>query len=411
MRIYLQKKDERNAFEIFALCALIFLPSINNFINSILQVGMGMNTTGLTETVYVFMLILSLWGFLRNCINNNKLLLFSGFLLILMALSYIIYPEIRPDIYGDPIDLIYNPINVTTFFCIPILFIASSIQDYGELFASMLKWSVLTVVLGVITLWQCVFVAGETLQYMVFSYAILTSICVCFEGYFLEKKKRYLICGILGFVSMFMCGARGAVLAFLIYIVLRVVFFNPTSNNGTRITVLGISIVVLLITLLFYDNIVFGIDALLDSIGIESRFLERLIEGSLLEDRSRSELSNMFVEAIKHNPFGYGALGDRYVTYAFGRAGGATYLHNLFLELICDFGLFIGPIIIVVLIYNLVRALFSKRDAAITRVLWCLVPCGFIQLMFSGSFWTLKEFWVIVVILYGSAKLRRERDF
>ena len=84
MRIYLHRKDERNTFEIFALCALIFLPSINNFINSILQLGMGMNTTGLTETVYVFMLILSLWGFLRNCINNNKLLLFSGLLLVLM---------------------------------------------------------------------------------------------------------------------------------------------------------------------------------------------------------------------------------------------------------------------------------------------------------------------------------------
>lgn len=409
MRIYLHKKGEKTNFEIFALCALIFLPSINNFINSILQLGMGMNTTGLTETVYVFMLAVSLLGFLKNCVGNNKLLLFSGLLLILMLVSYGIYPEIRPDIYGDPIDLIYNPINVTAFFCIPIMFIASSIQDYGKLFASMLKWSMLTVILGVITLWQCVFVAGETLQYMVFSYAILTSICVCFEGYFLEKKKRYLICGVLGFFSMFMCGARGAVLAFLIYIVLRVVFFNPTSSNITRIAIIGVSIVTLLITLLFYDNIVFGIDALLDSIGIESRFLERLMEGSLLEDKGRTELSNMFVEAVKHNPFGYGAFGDRYIIALYNWERD-TYLHNLFLELICDFGLFIGPILIVVLMYNLFKGLFSKRDASITRVLWCLVPCGFIQLMFSGSFWTLREFWVIIVLLYSSAKLRRERE-
>ncbi len=370
---------------------------------------MGMNTTGLTETVYVFMLALSLLGFLRNCINNNKLLLFSGLLLILMTLSYIIYPEIRPDIYGDPIDLIYNPINVTTFFCIPILFIASSIQDYGKLFAGMLKWSAFTVILGVITLWQCVFVAGETLQYMVFSYAILTPICVCFEGYFLEKKKRYLICGILGFVSMFMCGARGAVLAFLIYIVLRVVFFNPTTNNGTRIMVLGTSIVILLITLLFYDNIVLGIDALLDSIGIESRFLERLMEGSLLEDKGRRGLLDIFIKAIKANPLGYGVFGDRYIISSFSWERD-TYLHNLFLELICDFGIFFGTGLIIALVYNLIKSLFNKNDSEINRVLWCLIPCGFIQLMFSGSFWTLKEFWIIVIILYKSAKLRNKRD-
>lgn len=403
------KKTKDEKIGIFALCVLVFLPNINTFVNCFFQLGLEVATDGLTEVVYIFMLFISFMGLIRFFGKDKKLFALALIIMGMLFLSYNIYPSIRDTIYGNPVDLIYNPINVVTFYCIPIMFIAYSIDNYDRLFVNMLWWSVCTLTVGLITFYYCTFIAEVTLQYMIFSYALLTSICVCFEGWFLKKNVLYLVLGILGSIAILICGARGAVISVLVYLLLRIVFGLRSKNTIIKYSVIILLVCCVLLLNIDYENLLMKIDSLLGNMGIESRFFSSLLSSSLFEDEGRTKLSDIFVQAIKENPFGYGAFGDRYATYKLGWEK-PIYLHNLFLEIICDFGIFLGPLIIVWIVINLLRCLFASRNSDAVRILWCLVPFGIIQLMFSSSFWEIKEFWIILIITYKIMKSKRKKQ-
>ena len=53
----------------FALCAIIFLPAINNFLNCILQIALDLSANGITEIVYVFMFCL----FSKTVLGKKKM--------------------------------------------------------------------------------------------------------------------------------------------------------------------------------------------------------------------------------------------------------------------------------------------------------------------------------------------------
>jgi hypothetical protein len=66
------------------------------------------------------------------------------------------------------------------------------------------------------------FIVGIELQYMVYSYFMLISICVCFEHAILKHAVSDWLIAILGTVCIVMCGARGAVVSLVLFFGVRV---------------------------------------------------------------------------------------------------------------------------------------------------------------------------------------------
>ncbi len=393
-------KCERESKEIvFALCCLMFIPSLNNFLNSFLQIGLSLKIEILTPIAYIFMAFVSAF-ILYKYIFRRRIFVFSFLALLLgTVISYCIYPEIRSVIYSSPVDLVYSPINKLFFFCVPALIGAVCLTDHDRLFRSMRNWGRLSVVLGVITYIFVFFVFGKTLQYMVFSYFMLLPICVCFEHAGVNGSKLDLLIAITGSVSIVLCGARGAVVSLILYFIARIILTGFGRWNKMKVLTLFASLFLVVLLLAFYEDILIMISDLLKSFGINSRFLTYLVEGALLDGTGRSTITGAVFNGLMNNPLGYGLFGDRYVvgTFGFGRY---TYSHSIITELLCDFGIVAGSVIVVVLALYMIRYLVSIRGKREVNLMLALIPYGVFQLLFSSSFLENIVFFIIIGLCF-----------
>ena len=116
-----------------------------------------------------------------------------------------------------------------------------------------------------------------------------------------------------------------------------------------------------------------------EDIGFSTRVFDMFLQGAFVESEGRELLYSKIIDAIKENPIiGYGLMGDRPII--------GFYVHNLFLEVLCHFGVALGSIILLLIVGIPCRALSKcrKTDAFVfILMLMCIV---FVKLMFSGSY-------------------------
>ena len=118
---------------------------------------------------------------------------------------------------------------------------------------------------------------------MVYSYFMLLPICVCFEHAKDTGSKVDGLISLAGSVSIVMCGARGAVVSLIMYFALG--FVLSISRRITRKQLVQLLLIVaLLLALLFaYEQVLSAVADLFDRLGIDSRFITRLADDTLLE--------------------------------------------------------------------------------------------------------------------------------
>ena len=399
LKFFGSKSELREKSIMFSLCALIFLPSINNFINSTMQQFLGIEIGILTPVVYIFMAFLSVFVLYRYTLSQKKFFVILFFFLISVIISYILYPEIRDIIYNSPVDLVYSPVNKLMFYCIPALGGITCLSDYNELFRKMRVWGLITIGIGSISYVLVSFIAGEVVQYMVFSYFMLVPICVCYEYARIEDSVLDLIFAIIGTVCILMCGARGTCIALILYFIVRGFGINIRKVRTKSVINFIMLIVSLTAVFLFYDDLLMLISSFLDSIGVDSRFITKLAEGVLLDDNGRNKLSIAIWKGLMDNPLGYGIFGDRYVTGAFG-SGRYTYSHSIISELLCDFGLVLGLVLLIVIFWRILKTVFYSEDDRERGLLLSLLPYGLFQLFFSSSCFENIPFFIILGLCF-----------
>ena len=400
-----QYGDSKEKYISFSLCSLLFIPSLNNFVSCILQIGLSIDFQFLTPIMYIFMAMCNVL-FLYGCIFKHKLLFaFSVIILLGCILSYFIYPEIRSSLYGSPIDLVYAPLNKVFYFCIPAMIGIANISRYDLLFKSIKSWARVTVAVGIFTYMFVCLIKGESLQYMVYSYHMLISICACFMDCEYKRKGDFIL-ALFGSACILACGARGAVVSLLLF--LCVLCFSTINRKMSRrsILLIVVQVVLLLICVFFFERIVAFVISFFEQNGIESRFLNSLVNGSLFEGSGRENISDAIIRSIKNNPFGYGFFGDRYATLHFG-IGKVYYAHNLILELLCDFGIVVGLLILLGFTFRLLKIMYYNRGSYINKTIVVLLPYGVFQLMFSSSYLECAPFFMIVGILFFSKQIKR----
>ncbi|GAG27707.1 unnamed protein product, partial [marine sediment metagenome] len=97
-----------------------------------------------------------------------------------------------------------------------------------------------------------------------------------------------------------------------------------------------------------------------------------------------------FKEIVNKPLLGIGIEGDVRL------AGG--YAHNLFLELLADFGIIFGTIIIIILLFLIIKSLLTKNKEKY-RMIIIWLSLGFVSLMFSGTYMDTIGFWIFLGLL------------
>lgn len=89
--------------------------------------------------------------------------------------------------------------------------------------------------------------------------------------------------------------------------------------------------------------------------------------------------------------FGIGIGGDRYIL-------NGAYSHNIFIEIIANFGIFIGGIIIILIFICIIKALLQKNSLNYSIIaIWLCI--GFVHFMVSNSYIVDMRFWIFLGVL------------
>jgi len=99
----------------------------------------------------------------------------------------------------------------------------------------------------------------------------------------------------------------------------------------------------------------------------------------------------------------------RYMDIA-GNISFTNYAHNIIVELFHEFGLFIGTIINLIIIMQVLNSFFSLRNSSFeTKSLYIIfVPTTYIMMLFSGSMFSLFQFWVMLGLIINFNKNKRK---
>ena len=245
------------------------------------------------------------------------------------------------------------------------------------------------------------FVGGDEVNYMTYSYNQLLAGGVCAVYGYKYKRVWPFLLSIVSVLLIFMGGARGTLLCmFLLYLIL---ILHPGSLKKMFITSL-LALLFVFAGPLLINKTLWALGDVVSSLGGFSRTLYMITEGDLFDADGRDEINTFIIDAIKENPLGYGLLGDRYVLQQHRYKG---YAHNIILEIICDYGVIIGVVLVIALIYLLI-SIFLKGGK--NEYMYCFisfVPAGFIMLFLSGSFLQSFVFWAMLGMLVNPMKLKR----
>lgn len=271
-------------------------------------------------------------------------------------------------LYGD---LLNNPIYVFLVYGLLIYMLSREITDYYLFYRFSVNLSVVIIFFSSIT-FIVNFKNQIEFDYMSFSYNLLPFVLLLI---FNKNHNMYLkIITFIGFLLIFFSGARGA----LIFGLLGYVWSIFSRKNKTYFSILvSLSLLIFLLILgFYYDSFIEIINSMLLVFDIQSRNINYLVEGIFLSDSGRISIALSLLNNI--SLLGQGIFGDRVLL-------SGTYAHNLIIEILYQFGVIFGTVIIIML-FSIISMGFIKSYGPLKSILKVLLITGFLKLMISGSY-------------------------
>ncbi|WP_077369206.1 O-antigen ligase family protein [Anaerosalibacter sp. Marseille-P3206] len=273
------------------------------------------------------------------------------------------------------------------FTSLPSLIYSYSINDWNVLKDVMKKTSLIVFIVGFI-IGVLVFSnrASVGTYSMSLSYYMLLPTIVYMDKIIEKFNFKSLIVVLISLLIILAVGSRGAIMCIGVFIILK--FITTKKKLNFKTILMYLIIIALIITfLLFLDTILENLYNFLLRFGIHSRSIQLFLQDDL-HLSGRDYLYKRMVDETKANPlFGIGLAGDRAIMNG--------YVHNLILELIGNFGLIVGVLIITFLGVITFKVLFSKNKkvSGFMAIWFCI---GVVHLMVSSSYLIDFKFWIFL---------------
>ena len=228
---------------------------------------------------------------------------------------------------------------------VPIGLCIASVKNFPVLVKSMEVMSIIAAVIGI--LYGAMYLSGRILldnYSMAFSYSILFPTIILIA----RKKIVWKFLAILLMIEMLAIGSRGALLLSITFWLFTIVW-----KNLSLIKCIVWTICIYVGYKLLFHPVISIVADIFDSFGVNSRTLRLLLDNELIEhDSGRNVLYQHTWELINQNPFfGNGVWADRQHL--------GIYCHNIFLELLLDYG-YIGTFVILSVIILFQLRIFTK---------------------------------------------------
>lgn len=194
---------------------------------------------------------------------------------------------------------------------------------------------------------------------------------------------------LIGITMIVLGGSRGPLLCIAIFVAVYLIMRIADEKLIIKLVMAAVIGILGLIVYSNFNHIINIITNIMEQIGFTSRTLMMLLEGNVADDNGRQRIWNAAIQMIKDNPLGYGALGTRHIIYNYHDVG---HCHQIFLEILVDFGVIIGGILILFFLINTFR-IFTLNTIGKWRNVFLIFFARAFQLMLSGTYWHVASFW------------------
>lgn len=220
------------------------------------------------------------------------------------------------------------------------------------------------------------------------AYKFLPHLCLVF-GYVIKKPTiTNIAIFAFGVFITFSLGTRGVILCLGIYIVLTMLFVRNFKHPF-----LFFFCAIGFILLLVYGGIFDILYSFAEKNGLSLRIFDKMKNGEITSGSGRDLIAERVWQFIWVFPIGgAGLFADRVAT-------GGFYAHNLVLEILIEFGVFLGSLLLVIIVIILLRAFAAMRkmrDPAGFSLLLALFCSHFVKLFLSGSYLTEGGFFLLM---------------
>lgn len=228
-----------------------------------------------------------------------------------------------------------------------------------------------------------------------FGYSVLLFTMVMLYEALKKHKKSDIIGAAIGIVMIVSGGSRGPILCIVIFFGLMAVDAFIKSHN--KVLIFLIAILAAAVVLMMYNDLSRIILDQLSGLSGMSRTIDKLLEGTIVDDSGRDRIWAAAWEMIKAEPFtGYGVMGARHVISYYHVAG---HCHNIALEMFVDYGLIVGILLIAIMIRYTVKMLIVPKYSK-WKYLFIVLFSVSCELLLSACYWNIPAFWAGIAVCY-----------
>ncbi len=326
--------------------------------------------------------------------TSKKWLFFLGGYFCLICLSGIFFID----------NTRYSIITLQKF--IPMAFITvmlSSIKDYCYVFKYLRFYSLTAsfiLVLFIIYLLKKgligLFAAEDT--YMLFSYSVLPFVCGLLILFYNKKSWLDLFCFFCCSIIMTLFGCRGALISLIVCFI--ILFFQKNIIDRRYFKLIIVCITVLLCSIMIFMSLSEINVFTKNQLGINSRLLRKLSSSRKIDSIStgRTRLYSIVIDEINKKPLSFRGINADSVLI------GGIYCHNIFLEVIYDFGVIGGCLFGCVIVLLFYYTIFIKHDNLQNNLILFFFAIGVIKLLVSSSIFYETYFWCWLLLLIKKMK-------
>ena len=343
----------------------------------------GMLAEFIMPTVFIALTICAVPYILKHC-HATDLFFYLGIAMIL-ALNLMLYPTNQQYLMPQMWRILGT--------VVPLYFIGVAYKH--DFYKKDLFWVSLLSVLAIFAYQIYYLGTGRLLNQdnMNTAYNVLPSVLYLIYWAFEHKKWRYTLLVLLGFILILLFGTRGVFLVALIFFACCI-FAHGLKKKSITSKCLFLLIATTVIVFLARSDVLIRVarlgSELFGKIGFSTRIFDFFLEGNMAESKGRERLYRLVMGSIRERPLlGYGIMGDWAIC-------GGIYVHNLFLELYCQFGIIVGSLLLIALFSVVALSMYRIRHKNLFFLVLMFACFVFVKLMLTGSY--LHEPWLFFLL-------------
>ena len=391
------RKDQREERRISqALMASFVILTVQYFVLvslNLMDTPMGARVQLMSKAVVGIVFLYALPIVLKRSLKRFLFVYWGAALLFMI--HYFVFPQNQVQMQTLFMDIF--------FISMPTFIYSMAISDFDIFKRSMQQAASIVMVFGTLTaIYAFTGRASVGTYSMSLSYYMLLPTLIYIDRMIDKFSFRHLLLFLVSLVVIISLGARGPLMCIGVFFLLKIM--KPDAKwTKLRVMVFGSLIAGLVGGIVFLNEILLLLDNFFRGFGISSRTLRLLMRGNIhLSGRER--LYQLVLPEIGDRPFtGIGLAGDYRII--------GNYVHNFFIEVLGNFGIVLGGLLIGLLLILVLRLLRNSYEQAYGLIaLW--LSLGFVHLMVSGSYLIDIQFWIFlgIVVNFSLGTGRKENE-